>query len=97
MILTTLKPNPKCDCGQPGVKRDGSGWFCLECERVVKAAQAMLDEQIRKQRHDQDSADSKDRHNAYMREYAIRNREKLRAYQRDYNQRRRKNLVEIAA
>jgi hypothetical protein len=94
MILAIVKPNPKCDCGQAGVKRDGSGWFCLECERVVKAAQAMLDEQIRKQRHDHNSPDSKTRHDAYMRDYAVRNREKLKAHQKTYNREwKRKNLL----
>ena len=35
-----------CDCGRPGVKKDGSGLYCLECEaavnRATKLAHAMM-------------------------------------------------------
>lgn len=81
-----------CDCGQPAQKHDGSGWFCLECERMVKTITALIRDAIRRQRrHTRDRA-------AYMRDYAQRNRARIAAYQRQYNREwKRKNLLRMAA
>ena len=36
-LLLRIPPrNPKeCDCGNPGIREDGSGWYCAECEEYL--------------------------------------------------------------
>ena len=58
-----------CDCGQPATRRDGSGNFCQTCADVVKQAQAMIDEHIRKQRQDALAPDREDRDAEYWKDY----------------------------
>ena len=83
-----VSPTRRCDCGQPAYRRDGSGWFCRECEIVVSAAQRAIDEYIRKERAerhlaylltgDQPEPTCKRDRAAYYKIYARLNREAAR-------------------
>lgn len=44
---------PFCDCGNIAYKKDGSGWFCKECELMVKRVSAMMDRWLIEQRAEQ--------------------------------------------
>ena len=82
-------PMRRCDCGQPAYRRDGSGWFCRECEIVVSAAQRAIDEHIRKERAerqlaymltgDQTEPACKRDRKGYYKIYARMNRDAARA------------------
>jgi hypothetical protein len=56
-----------CDCGAVAYKRDGSGWFCRECEIFVALIERLVDEIIQRRR-DLEVADANPRR-AYHRHY----------------------------
>lgn len=46
----TKRPANICDCGQPATTKHAGGKCCQRCKEFVSAAQAALDEHIRKSR-----------------------------------------------
>ena len=62
-----------CDCGQPGTKRDGSGLFCEDCERMVNRCSEIIHRLIVEQRSGEVAARRQD----YLAEYR---RNKTRQY-----------------
>ena len=83
------QPYHQCDCGQAADKRDGSGWSCAECRRVVSAAQAMIEEHIRKKRSAENEEAVQYKRIDWARGYRAEHREELRIYHRAYRAKRR--------
>lgn len=42
-----------CDCGALGYKKDGSGWYCLECEAMVRRVTSTFERVIVEQRQNE--------------------------------------------
>lgn len=45
-------PSRTCDCGNPGEKKDGSGWYCSECETMIQRVTRLLIQIIKEQRQE---------------------------------------------
>ena len=86
----------RCDCGQAADKRDGSGWSCAECRRVVSAAQAMLDEYITKKRAAENEHSVMDNQRARQRRWVDKNREKIRLHWREWSKRQKGPKADVA-
>ena len=79
------KARPSCDCGQPADRHTPSGWACDECIRVVRLAQAAIDDHIAKQRAESaferidGTVAYRDDRKEYYRAYWLEHREESRA------------------
>ena len=84
-----------CECGRVAYKKDGSGWFCRECEVVIRALDEWLDNYIKVTRLiEKTFLPGKEGRQAVkklsMLRWEIQNRARRRAYHGQYNKKRRK-------
>ncbi len=85
----------KCDCGAVAYKKDGSGWFCRECEIEIEAIRRWLEARILARKSEEiDMLIDRPairRHRSKM--WRRRNKEKVNKKQNE----RRKNLRKLFA
>lgn len=80
-----------CDCGRVAYKKDGSGWFCRECELFVKEISALIEKRIYDRMHEENGnyGHTHDLIRKNNRTYRNKNREQINKAERE----RRKCLI----
>jgi predicted amidophosphoribosyltransferase len=85
-----------CDCGRRAYRKDGSGWFCRECEIAVAICNAELDRHIQRKRYEEKVAaglvPDQDR-KEYMRQYWYTHKSKLADYYKEWAKMRQRKYV----
>ena len=84
-----------CDCGEPGYRRDGSGWFCRDCEIAVNTAQADLAARRRKQEHELEMWEQAERRREYEAEYRFEHQDERREIDRRSRAKRNGNMPKL--
>jgi len=84
-----------CECGRQAYKKDGSGWFCRECEVVIRELDEWLDHYIKVKRLIMDTflpgeEGRKAVKKLSMLRWEWRNQKRRREYYRQLNRRRKK-------
>lgn len=67
-----------CDCGAPGQRYDGSGWFCLDCELFVKRCSQIVHSIIIGQRREEHFDNRIDLRRKSNLQFRINHREEIR-------------------